>query len=131
MTKGKTTKWLHISDFHLYKDKTWDLFYDEYSKFFKKYMSIPRNDGELPIDFIIITGDMKDAMQKSINTDYAMFRNFLAKLVATLSITYQGQILSPDVFIVPGNHDANYEEQNNRTLNEWNDIFTDRDQTHA
>ena len=131
MTKGKTTKWLHISDFHLYKDKTWDLFYDEYSKFFKKYMSAPRNDGELPIDFIIITGDMKDAMQKSINTDYAMFRNFLAKLVATLSITYQGQILSPDVFIVPGNHDANYEEQNNRSLNEWNEIFTERDQTNA
>lgn len=101
MTKKLT--WLHLSDIHFCKNKSWR---DEHSKnslldFIQQKIN---TEPKLMPDFIFCTGDIAfgEASQDRLTEQYESAKKFFDKL-----LTVCGGLSKDRLFVVPGNHDVN------------------------
>lgn len=77
--------WLQISDLHIFESTDWTIMQEAYKKLKESYN----------IKFIVVTGDLHQYGQ-----DYTKTITFLNKLLNYFELTKN------DIFILPGNHDA-------------------------
>ncbi len=96
MPDDKTIRWLHISDIHMgcRGEEIWRQVRDEFKH------SIAENKDRLPIDLILVTGDIT---YQGAPEQFEMFDTFLNDLRGWLNDA--GQATDPLVIPVPGNHD--------------------------
>lgn len=104
----KITRWLHLSDLHLLLDKddtTMQKLRDDYNSFFINYRKTHKIDVNAPLfDFVVITGDLHDSSgNSSNNNNYQLSIKFLNNFIGD-----DLKVEKENVFIVPGNHDAEY-----------------------
>lgn len=85
--KFQAYKWLQISDLHIFDCTDWNLMIAAYEKLAKK----------IKPDFLVITGDYR---HKVYCPEYDRALKFLNQIVDILGLS------KDDVFMVPGNHDA-------------------------
>ncbi len=86
--KNVKTSWLHISDLHVFPEADTTLMLDDYRELAKI----------ISPDFLVATGDFR---HKKYETDFSLARNYLELLIGIFHINKR------NIFLVPGNHDAN------------------------
>lgn len=87
-------KILHLSDFHFEKKNT-----EQDNKFSSLLNAIKKENGNAPFDYIFITGDI---INKGQTENYKTALEYLKDFIKELNIDSQ------KIFIVPGNHDNNF-----------------------
>lgn len=89
-----TVRWLHISDLHLNTPGYESSFLrDELPKFLKR--------SNIACNYVFCTGDLRDAVQGAFPDDKGQFLKDICEAVG-----------SPELFIVPGNHDVDRGKRN-------------------
>lgn len=81
--------WLHISDLHVFHEADTTLMQDDYRELAK--IISPK--------FLVVTGDFR---HKRYMTDFSPALDYLESLIKIFAFDKK------DVFLIPGNHDANY-----------------------
>lgn len=101
---SNTIKILHLSDFH-FENKN-----ENQDKIFNSLVStIEKEHNNKPFDYIFITGDVINRGQPEI---YETAQNYINSFITKLNFDKN------DIFIVPGNHDNNFNLEFSKNIEE-------------